>query len=69
MIREDAIYLYTTEYNKPDVIQLTEQIKSNINATPDWKKSVQQKAVEKKVTFEEMLELDAKYIYDTEHRK
>lgn len=69
LIRENAIYLYTTEYSKPEVIAITEQIKININNTPDWKKAVQQKALEKNITFEEMIEIDAKYVYDKEHKK
>jgi len=65
----DALYIYNTDYNKPDVIELTEENKKRILNTPEWISQIKKKAVEKNISFEDMLELDAKYIYITEQRK
>lgn len=69
MIKLDAVYAYETDYNQPEVISLTEQNKKRILDTPEWVNQIKAKAKEKNISFEEMLELDAKYIYNTEQRK
>lgn len=69
MIVLDAEYLYDTEYAKPEVIEYTEQTKLRIKNDPAWLKDVKAKARTNKVSVEEMLELDAKYIYDTEGKE
>lgn len=69
MVKLDAIYAYETDYNRPEVIELTEQNKKRILGTPEWTEQIKVKAKEKNISFEEMLELDAKYIYNTEQRK
>ena len=66
MLLLDAEYLYNTEYNLPDAIDFTEQTKERIRKDEKWLKDVTAKAREKKISVEEMLELDAKYIYDAE---
>jgi hypothetical protein len=68
MIRRDAAYVYTTDYCKPEVIELTNQNKQRILNTKEWVASLKTKAEERGITVEEMLELDAKYIYDTEQK-
>lgn len=67
-IKLDAEYIYTTDYGRPDVIELTEDTKARILNTPPWVEQIKNKAKEKNISFEEMLELDAKYIYVTEQR-
>lgn len=62
----DAEYLYDTQYSQPSVIQYTEETKQRILHDAKWSGDVKAKAKEKNIPFEEMLELDAKYIYDME---
>jgi len=69
MITLDAIYVYETEYCKPEVITLIEQSKDRIKNTKEWMEQIKVKAKAKGVSEEEMLELDAKYLYDTELKK
>jgi hypothetical protein len=66
MMNLDAEYIYKTDYCKPEVIAATEEIKVRIHNTPQWMKDIAKKAKEKHITFDEMLELDAKYIYEME---
>lgn len=66
MIGKDAEYLYETEYNAPEVVVQTENIKRKILASKEWLEHVRKKAIENKIDEAEMLELDAKYVYDTE---
>lgn len=66
MLRKDAEYLYETEYNTPKVVSYTEEVKKRIEASPEWLAHVRAKAHEKNVPEDEMIELDAKYVYDTE---
>lgn len=67
MILLDAIFIYEKEYCKPEVVAATEEVKTRIMNTPEWKAQVQQKAIEKNISFSEMLELDAKFIYESEN--
>ena len=69
MVKLDAAYVYETDYNRPEVVELTEENKKRILNTPAWIQQIKQKAKEKNISFEEMLELDAKYIFATEQRK
>jgi hypothetical protein len=64
----DANYIYTTDYGRTEVIKLTEETKIRIRNTPEWVEQIKKKAKEKNVSYEEMIELDAKYIYVTEQR-
>jgi len=66
MLVLDAEYLYDTEYGTTPVIQYTEQTKKRIRGDENWMKDVRAKAKEKNISVDEMLELDAKYLYDTE---
>ncbi len=66
MIQMDADYLYETEYNTSEVLNYTEKAKVRIKKDEKWMMSILQKAKEKNIPVEEMLELDAKYVYDTE---
>lgn len=66
MIKLDAIYIYETEYARPEVVALIEKGKERIRNTKEWIEQVKVKAKEKNISEEEMLELDAKYLYDTE---
>lgn len=69
MAKLDAVYIYETDYCRPEVIELTEETKKRIFNTPEWVEQIKAKAKEKNISFEEMLELDAKYIFVTEQRK
>jgi hypothetical protein len=66
MITLDAIYIYKTEYCKPGVPELLDETIARIKNTKPWVADIAKKAKEKNVSFEEMMEMDAKYIYDTE---
>lgn len=66
MINLDAIYIYETDYCKPEVVDLIEKTKERIKNTKEWMEQIKAKAKEKNISEEEMLELDAKYLYDTE---
>lgn len=66
MIALDAEYLYDTEYASAGVIAYTEKTKQRIQGDRNWMKQVVAKAKEKNISVEEMLELDAKYVYDME---
>jgi hypothetical protein len=65
MVLLDAIFIYEKEYCKPEVIAATEKVKLRIIHTPPWKEQIKQKAKQKNISFEEMLELDAKFIYES----
>ncbi len=41
-------------------------IEKRIRLTPEWMQQIKAKATEKNITIDEMIKLDAKYIYDTE---
>jgi len=67
-IKMDALYIYDVDYGRKEVIELTEETKTRIFNTPEWIEQIKKKAKEKNLSFEEMVELDAKYIYVTEQR-
>ena len=69
MITMDAIYVYETDYCKPEVVTLIEETKERIKNTKEWIEQIRVKAKEKGISEAEMLELDAKYLYDTELKK
>lgn len=69
MVANDAEYLYETSYCNQEVISYTEQTKERIRKDKGWMKQIEAKAMDKKISVEEMLELDAKYLYDTEGKK
>jgi hypothetical protein len=66
MINLDAIYVYETDYCKPEVLELINKAKVRIKNTKEWMEQIKIKAKEKNISEDEMLELDAKYLYDTE---
>jgi len=66
MIRLDAVYIYETEYSKPEIVALIDKAKERIRNTKGWMDQIKIKAKQNNVTENEMIELDAKYIYDTE---
>ena len=66
MINLDAIYVYETDYCKPEVLELINKAKERIKNTKEWMEQIKIKAKEKNISENEMLELDAKYLYDTE---
>ncbi len=68
MLALDAAYLYDTKYAKEEVIAFTEQTKKRIRSDEKWLSEVKAKAEAKKISLDEMLELDAKYIYDMEQK-
>lgn len=68
-IKMDAQYIYDIDYGRTEVIELTEETKKRIMNTPEWVEQIKKKAKEKNISFDEMLELDAKYIYKTEGQK
>lgn len=69
MITLDAIYIYKTDYCKPEVTELLNQTIERIKNTPEWVADIGKKAKAKNISVEEMIEMDAKYIYDTELKK
>ncbi len=66
MVLLDAIFIYEAEYCKPEVVAATEEVKTRIINTLAWSEQIKQKAKEKNISFREMLELDAKFIYESE---
>jgi len=58
--------LYNNEYGSPEVKSQLRGIRGRIYATPGWLEQIQQKAKDKNISTEEMLELDAKFVYDME---
>ena len=62
----DAIYVYKTEYCKPEATALINTTIERIKNTPEWMDDILKKAIERNVSMEEMIEMDAKYVYDTE---
>lgn len=68
MIALDAAYLYDNEYSSPAVIEFTEATKARIRNDGNWMKDIRRKAKENGVSVDEMLELDAKYIYEVEEK-
>jgi hypothetical protein len=67
-IKLDAQYVYDTDYGRPEVVAITEDVKVRIGNTPEWQEQIKKKAAEKGISIEEMTELDAKYIYVTEYQ-
>lgn len=59
----DSLYNYNIEKIKKYETQL---IKNKIKISPDWLKLVEEKANKRGISIDEMIELDAKYIVDTE---
>ncbi len=68
MIEQDAVYIYEQDYSKPEVTEKIEKAKTRILNTKEWVEQINQKAKERNISFEEMLEIDTKYLYDTEYR-
>ncbi|MES2763108.1 MAG: hypothetical protein V4677_12925 [Bacteroidota bacterium] len=69
MVTLDAIYVYETDYNRPEIVEQIEETKQRIKNTPEWIAQIKVKAKEKGISEEEMLEIDSKYLYDTELKK
>jgi hypothetical protein len=69
MVKLDAEYLYDTKYNNQDAIIFTEDTKARIRKDVKWMQDIRAKAKAKNISVEEMLELDAKYLYDLEAKK
>jgi hypothetical protein len=69
MITLDAIYVYKTEYCKQGVPEILDETASRIRKTEQWMKDIAKKSKEKNISVDEMVEMDAKYIYDTELKK
>ncbi len=65
-LEEDARFVYAAEYGSEEIKNHLNEIRTRILADPQWTAQVKQKAIEKKIRFEEMLELDVKFVYDTE---
>ncbi len=65
MILLDANYIFETEYCKPEYVAAIDEIKVRMWNTPEWIAQMRQKAKEKNISFQEMIELDAKYDYET----
>ena len=69
MIGMDADYLYQTKYALKAAVAYTEQTKQRMKKDARRMKQISAKAREKNVSVEEMMELDAKYLYDLEGKK
>ncbi len=67
-IQMDAEYIYRRDFSSAEIVTLTEKNKERIRNTPEWMGQIKKKAKEKNMTEDEMIELDAKYIYVTEQR-
>ncbi|HWY35164.1 MAG TPA: hypothetical protein VNX68_11000 [Nitrosopumilaceae archaeon] len=68
-IQEDARYTYDMEYGSAEVKRALRDIRCRIRNTKEWWVQIQKKAAEKKINAEEMLELDVKFVFDTERNR
>lgn len=68
-LNKDAWFLYESEYGSNEVKEALEGIRHRIKASLEWLKQIKTKAKEKNISIEEMLELDAKYVYDMDKKK
>jgi hypothetical protein len=66
MINLDAVYIYENEYCKLEIVEIINKAKERIKNTKEWMEQIKIKAKGKNISVEEMLELDAKFLYDTE---
>ena len=55
----------SSEYNSLEAIKYIKETIERIKKTPEWMAQIKTKAKDKGISIEEMLELDAKYTYDT----
>jgi len=62
----DAEFVYESEYGSDEVKQELKEIRKRIRKDAGWMEQIKKKATEKNISIEEMIELDAKYVYDTE---
>jgi hypothetical protein len=51
------------------VLKALKDIENRIRLTPEWMAQIKEKAAQKNITIDEMIRLDAKYVYDTEQKK
>lgn len=51
------------------ILKALKDIERRIRSTPEWLKQIEKKAKERNITIDEMIKLDAKYVYDTETKK
>lgn len=65
MVKLDAMYVFETDYCKPDVVSQINETKDKIKNTPEWMAQITIKAKKNKISIDEMIDLDAKYVYDT----
>jgi len=65
-LNQDARFIYESEYGKPEIKTILQNIRKRISDDSTWMAQIKTKAAAKGITTEEMLELDTKYIYDTE---
>ncbi|HXB40013.1 MAG TPA: hypothetical protein VNZ49_05680 [Bacteroidia bacterium] len=65
-LEEDALFVFTNEYGSQDIKRQFEETRGRILSTPEWVEQIKVKAKNKNIPFEDALELDVKYIYDTE---
>ncbi|MFL5754629.1 MAG: alginate O-acetyltransferase AlgX-related protein [Bacteroidia bacterium] len=68
-LRIDAAYAYNMDYGSMEVRRALRDIRHRIKGTKEWMEQIRKKAAEKKITTEEMLELDVKFTYDEDHKK
>lgn len=66
MMQLDADYIYNLDYGSQKINALLDKTVTRIKKTNEWMKEIKRKAAQKNISIEEMIEMDAKYIYDTE---
>lgn len=67
-IKKPENHMAGDEYNLPEVIKYLEETKERMKKTPDWMAQIKLKAKQRNISIEKMMDLDAKYMYDTEVR-
>jgi len=67
-IKKPQDYKMGDEYNLPEVVKYLEDTKNRMKKTPEWMAQIKLKAKERNISLEKMMDLDAKYMYDTEVR-
>ncbi|HXD94460.1 MAG TPA: hypothetical protein VNX01_14735 [Bacteroidia bacterium] len=65
-IKKPESYMIGDEYNLPEVIKYLEETKERMKRNSEWMAQIKLKAKGKNISIEKMMDIDAKYIYDTE---
>ena len=60
----DANALFSSDQKEAEILQ----IMKGIDLNPEWKAQVMQKASDKKISYNEMLQLDAEWVWENKHK-